>query len=678
MCGACRTTVPTTSTLHPTTDNSGRRPQPDRPRVVTAGWGRAGYGAAPPASRVLRIAARRPWRAALDPRASTAPHRPGTTARPQACPPQPRGPTLTREGGPSTTRSSTDERRPRRHAGKQQRRGRHPNHAGKEHHHVYPDHNALAQPRPRAPDHPRGLRRAEGQPLDVLLLAPDRQGPPLRRPAQPRGPDHPHRPQRPGSPPTPRSPDDPARPAPTPATATARPRSTSGSGGSARYTGSTGTTYNLRWVVAKRERVQVVRHPRPGRLLPRRPARGPQPRRAVRRRDRAADLDAPAPSSRSAGGTGRWSTSTSSGPPSRRRRAGRLAEAMATVTMALLVAEPTKPTAKQLRSAMSRWAFVSPARKKGPPPEELAPAAAWLVKNTRPLSDLEKPATARDVLAKLAQKLDGTPAGATTAARKRMVFHNCLALAVERELLTANPLDRVRWRPPKPPRPSTPPPWSTPPRPAPCSTPSARLPGGEPLRRLLRRSSTTPAPDRPRPSPCTGTTSNGPSRTASGAGSACAAPTPTVPASGPTPGGARPASSSTGPTGTIRPVPCAPALLDLLRAHREQTAEDGPGCSAGRSAATCATRTTCASGAPPGHGARRPRRPRSGLAKTPYALRHACVSTWLAAGVDPTQVAAWAGHSVAVLLRVYAHVIDRRLGEALARVTDAMQDRPQR
>ncbi len=38
------------------------------------------------------------------------------------------------------------------------------------------------------------------------------------------------------------------------------------------------------------------------------------------------------------------------------------------------------------------------------------------------------------------------------------------------------------------------------------------------------------------------------------------------------------------------------------------------------------------------------------LAKTPYSLRHACVSTWLDGGVPPTQVAEWAGHSVDVLL----------------------------
>jgi integrase len=48
----------------------------------------------------------------------------------------------------------------------------------------------------------------------------------------------------------------------------------------------------------------------------------------------------------------------------------------------------------------------------------------------------------------------------------------------------------------------------------------------------------------------------------------------------------------------------------------------------------------------------------STLAKCPYDLRHAAVSTWLNAGVQPTLVAEWAGHSVQVLLRVYAKCIE--------------------
>jgi integrase len=60
------------------------------------------------------------------------------------------------------------------------------------------------------------------------------------------------------------------------------------------------------------------------------------------------------------------------------------------------------------------------------------------------------------------------------------------------------------------------------------------------------------------------------------------------------------------------------------------------------------------------------------LARGPYDLRHAAVSTWLNAGVPPTQVAEWAEHSVAVLLRVYAMCIAGQEEAARQRVTLAL------
>jgi integrase len=64
----------------------------------------------------------------------------------------------------------------------------------------------------------------------------------------------------------------------------------------------------------------------------------------------------------------------------------------------------------------------------------------------------------------------------------------------------------------------------------------------------------------------------------------------------------------------------------------------------------------------------------SPLARRPYDLRHACLSTWLNGGVYPTQVAEWAGHGVDVLLRIYAKCVvgqdelaKRRISEALCR-----------
>ena len=68
----------------------------------------------------------------------------------------------------------------------------------------------------------------------------------------------------------------------------------------------------------------------------------------------------------------------------------------------------------------------------------------------------------------------------------------------------------------------------------------------------------------------------------------------------------------------------------------------------------------------------------SPLARRPYDLRHACLSTWLDGGVYPTQVAEWAVHSVDVLLRIYAKCVvgqdelaKRRTSEAYARTDTA-------
>ena len=76
------------------------------------------------------------------------------------------------------------------------------------------------------------------------------------------------------------------------------------------------------------------------------------------------------------------------------------------------------------------------------------------------------------------------------------------------------------------------------------------------------------------------------------------------------------------------------------------------------------------------HRARRealtPQQFESMLARRPYDLRHACLSTWLNAGVPATQVAEWAGHSVNVLLRVYAKCIDGQDEAAKARIEAAL------
>ncbi|QKW39376.1 integrase [Actinomadura sp. NAK00032] len=64
----------------------------------------------------------------------------------------------------------------------------------------------------------------------------------------------------------------------------------------------------------------------------------------------------------------------------------------------------------------------------------------------------------------------------------------------------------------------------------------------------------------------------------------------------------------------------------------------------------------------------------SPLARRPYDLRHAGVSLWLNSGVPATEVAERAGHSIKVLLQVYAKCILGQHDRANQRIDDALDD----
>jgi integrase len=62
----------------------------------------------------------------------------------------------------------------------------------------------------------------------------------------------------------------------------------------------------------------------------------------------------------------------------------------------------------------------------------------------------------------------------------------------------------------------------------------------------------------------------------------------------------------------------------------------------------------------------------SPLARRPYDLRHAAVSLWLNSGVPAPDVADRAGHSVEVLLRVYAKCLDGHKQISNQRISDGL------
>ena len=106
----------------------------------------------------------------------------------------------------------------------------------------------------------------------------------------------------------------------------------------------------------------------------------------------------------------------------------------------------------------------------------------------------------------------------------------------------------------------------------------------------------------------------------------------------------------------MRDVPVPPELVTLLRRHLDRygVAPDGR-----------LSRTESGGALHEGHYRSYRARAReavldefqvaSPLARRPYDLRHAAALLWLNAGVPVTEVARRLGHSVAVLLKVYAN-----------------------
>lgn len=126
--------------------------------------------------------------------------------------------------------------------------------------------------------------------------------------------------------------------------------------------------------------------------------------------------------------------------------------------------------------------------------------------------------------------------------------------------------------------------------------------------------------------------------------------------------------------GTGRTVPCSPELTASLHQHLDAygTAPDGRLFRGARGGGRLPSSVYGRVWAKAREAAFTPEVVASPLAKRPYDLRHAAVSTWLNAGVEATRVAAWAGHSVAVLLRVYAKCLDGGEQAARAKVQQAM------
>ena len=122
-------------------------------------------------------------------------------------------------------------------------------------------------------------------------------------------------------------------------------------------------------------------------------------------------------------------------------------------------------------------------------------------------------------------------------------------------------------------------------------------------------------------------------------------------------------------------MPTPPPLTRILRAHLRDvgTTPDGR-LFTGVRGGELPTITYRRAWTKARHDALTPDEQASPLARRPYDLRHACLSTWLNGGVAPTQVAEWAGHSVDVLLRIYAKCLAGQQDLAKRRIAQALRE----
>ncbi|WP_249345952.1 tyrosine-type recombinase/integrase [Microbispora sp. H11081] len=345
------------------------------------------------------------------------------------------------------------------------------------------------------------------------------------------------------------------------------------------------------------------------------------------------------------------------------------------VTFALLSTSRGRPDDDTLRRALLEWAFNTRRRNEGEPPEDLRRAVEWLKQNTRPVGDLEDPSMARKALEALSTRRDGKRMAASTVQRTRGVLVNAMQYAIELRLLNRNPITDLPWK----------------------ATKS--------VRQVDRRVVVNPAQARALLEAVRAQKPSGPRLVAFFALMYYAALRPEeavnlrksnlvlleegwgeliLETANPAPGTAWSNSGDRrdpGPLkhrerGESRIAPCPPELTRILHAHLKDlgAAPDGRIFWALKGGTYLHESTYHRVWRKARKAALTEEEFASPLAKRPYDLRHAAVSTWLNAGVPAPQVAEWAGHSVAVLLHVYAKCISGQEEQARQRIADVLSE----
>ncbi|MDI1466368.1 site-specific integrase [Catellatospora sp. KI3] len=384
-----------------------------------------------------------------------------------------------------------------------------------------------------------------------------------------------------------------------------------------------------------------------------------------------------------------------------------MVEALITVTPALVRAEGGGvPDEQLLRRALQR--HLIPGQSSGIGDGE-ADALEWLRAASVPLASLSDAQVVRAGLDAVGRLMDGSAAAATTRRRKRAVFYNVLEYAIELELLTHNPVDRLRVRS----------------RRAKVVEVVDRRVVASPrqARELLTAVTYVGRRDGERGErlrgffACMYYGALRPGEAVALRESDCLLPATCedcradltiisrqVPVTGcehrrlayswgrltlernrPEVGRAWTDSGDVHDDRGLkhrgddepRMVPIPPELVEILREHlrRFGTARDGR-LFQSPNGKVVGTTTYARVWSQARHLALIPARVVSVLAGRPYDLRHAAVSLWLNAGVPAPEVAERAGHSVEVLLKVYAKCIDGQEETINRRIEQALRSEP--
>lgn len=343
-----------------------------------------------------------------------------------------------------------------------------------------------------------------------------------------------------------------------------------------------------------------------------------------------------------------------------------------------------RPETEVLRRALYGWAYnknrwdgePSAGMWQQEPPPEIERALSWIAKHSLPVARLEDTEVVRLALDALALKLDGTPAAARTAQRKRACLSDVLGLAVERKYFSmpVNPLKSVQWTAPK----------ST------QEVDPGSVANPRQVRELLKgvREQGSRGAHLEAFFGCLYYAAMRPAEAAALQRAQCHLPKSGWGVLTLRYGVVRAGRSWTDDgqahqqrglkaraAKDSRPVPIPPLFVRMLREHLEtygtapdgrlfRTSRGGPLQETGYGEVWARARENVLT----------EEEIASLLARRPYDLRHAGVSLWLGSGVDPMECARRAGHTIAVLFRVYAKVMARTQELANHRIDAAMRE----